>query len=108
MRREFKSETPELILIVTKSKRKSGLEKAFQKALDRAYSRRFVALEIYASAKNLKKLVKAAKLISVRGIFLGCTKQGSDTLVLKGKQYCAYRTDGDIQKCVKIWTGNGR
>jgi shikimate 5-dehydrogenase len=105
MRKEFKFETPELFLIVTKDKKDSGLEKVFQKGLD-LLDNDYALLPISIQKKNLKNMLTAIKLMDVKGAFIAdcyrdkpkafadtiSSRNPVNTVVLKGKKYHGHNT----------------
>lgn len=128
LRKEFESETPELILIVTDKKRASNLEKIFQKGLDQL-EKQYVALSLCVAPKDLRNMLTAIRLMDVTGLFLtgAHQKKGrmfADTLktklpinavVLRNKRYSGYyitpnrvKTAPELAEtvsgCIRLWT----
>lgn len=69
MKKEFKYDTPELILILCDKKTENPLEKIFQKGLDMTGDS-YCVLPLYIEQRHVKKMLTAAKLMDVKGLFL--------------------------------------
>lgn len=105
MKKEFKFDTPELILIISNNKESNELEDVFQKCLDQTGSK-YTVLPICIERKHIKKMLTAIKLMDVRGAYISescrldyrifadtiSAEKPINTIVLKKNKYQGHNT----------------
>jgi len=89
MRKEFQSDSPELVLLISDSKKPSDIEKIFQKGFDQSNGA-YQLLPLCVESKNLEKMLTALKLMDVRGAYF--TGKSGEHLP-KGDDAVAFKND---------------
>ncbi len=91
MRKEFQSDSPELVLLISNSKKPSDIEKIFQKGFDQSNGT-YQLLPLCVEKKNLDKILTALKLMDVRGAYFteksaGHLPKGDDVIAFNKNRF---------------------
>lgn len=128
MRKEFKADSPELILLISDNKRQDRLEKLLDKGLN-GLDQPYALLPLYIKPGDLKNMLTAIKLMDVKGLFLAGKYQNegnkfadivhdkelTNVVVFRDNKYQGHNITVDMRKsdpsylphlaasCINLW-----